>query len=93
MDLATITKVAKLARIRLSDEEKNAYAKELTQIFNWIEQLGEVDTEGVAQMTSVANMTLPMRRDEITDGNRQEDILSNAPQSEYGCFAVPKVVE
>lgn len=93
MDKATVTKVAKLARIRLTDAEIETMTGELTHIMGWIEQLSEVDTEGVPLMTSVASMKLPLRKDEVTDGNRQTDIVANAPESEHGCFAVPKVVE
>ena len=86
-------KVAKLARIRLSDDEVAHYTNELNGILQWIDQLGEVNAEGVAQMTSVADITLPMREDKVTDGDKQEQILKNAPSAEYGCFAVPKVIE
>lgn len=86
-------KVAKLARIRLSDDEVTHYTEELNGILGWIDQLQEVNTDGVAQMTSVADVTLPMRKDEVSDGGVQEAVLKNAPSSEYGCFAVPKVIE
>ncbi len=93
MDKKTVAKVAHLARIRLTEEEQDRYAGELSRIFEWIEQLSEVNTDNVPQMTSVASMTLPMRRDEVTDGNRREDILGNAPKQAFDCFAVPKVIE
>ena len=86
-------KVAKLARIRMDDRELEHFTTELNGILHWIEQLQEVNTEGVEQMTSVANITLPMRADTVTDGNKQEAILSNAPSADYGCFTVPKVIE
>lgn len=86
-------KIAKLARIRLTDEEAEHYTNELNGILGWIEQLQEVDTEGVAQMTSVSEMQLPMRKDEVTDGGYPEAVLKNAPANDYGCFVVPKVVE
>ena len=86
-------KVAKLARIRLSDEEVAHYTQEINGILGWIDQLSEVNTVGVAQMTSVADVTLPMRADQVSDGGIQEQVLSNAPASEYGCFVVPKVIE
>ncbi len=86
-------KIARLARIRLNDDEVEHYTGELDNILQWVEQLQSVDTEGVEQMTSVADMRLPMRKDEVTDGNIQEAVLKNAPASEYGCFAVPKVIE
>jgi aspartyl-tRNA(Asn)/glutamyl-tRNA(Gln) amidotransferase subunit C len=68
-------------------------ADELSQILTWIEQLNEVDTSGVAPMASVAATGLPMRDDKVTDGNRGEEILANAPRTARGFFVVPKVVE
>ncbi len=93
IDAKTVCRVAKLARIRLDDTEVEKAAGQLTRIFDWIEQLQEVDTEGVPEMTGVGEYTLRMRDDVVTDGNIQEDILSNAPKSEFGCFVVPKMVE
>ena len=93
LDKAAVAHIAALARIRLKEEELEPLAAELSQILNWVEQLAEVDTSNVAPMTSVAAMTLPMREDEVTDGDRRDDILQNAPQSARGFFAVPKVVE
>ena len=93
LDKATVAHIAALARIRLKDEELEPLAAELSQILNWVEQLAEVDTSDVAPMTSVAAMRLPMREDEVTDGDRRDDILKNAPQTARGFFAVPKVVE
>ncbi|MAR56476.1 MAG: Asp-tRNA(Asn)/Glu-tRNA(Gln) amidotransferase GatCAB subunit C [Rickettsiales bacterium] len=86
-------KIARLSRIRLNEDEIEGYTNELNGILHWIEQLQEVDTDGVEQMTSVADMALPMREDVVTDGNIQEKVLQNAPGSEYGCFTVPKVIE
>ena len=86
-------KVARLAHIRMDDDEIAHFTDELNGILHWIDQLQEVDTEGVAQMTSVADITLPMREDVVNDGSIQEKVLKNAPTSEYGCFAVPKVIE
>ena len=91
--LAETKKVSRLARIRVSDEEAEHYNAELNSILGWIEQLQEVDTEGVPQMTSVCAMDLPMRKDEVDDGGDQDAILKNAPANDYGCFVVPKVVE
>ncbi|HZT89736.1 MAG TPA: Asp-tRNA(Asn)/Glu-tRNA(Gln) amidotransferase subunit GatC [Stellaceae bacterium] len=93
LDKATVARIATLARIRLSDSELEPLAQELSHILTWVEQLSEVDTAGVAPMTSVAAMTLPMRRDEVTDGGCRDDILANAPRTARGFFAVPKVVE
>lgn len=88
-----VVKIAKLARIRLSAEEVPHYAKEINGILKWIEQLSEVNTEGIAPLASVSHQLLPWRKDEVTDGNIQEQILKNATNASYGCFTVPKVIE
>ena len=88
-----VKKIAKLARIRLSEEDVAHYGREINGILKWIEQLQEVNTDGVAPLASVSDQPLPWRKDEVTDGNIQEQILKNAPNASYGCFAVPKVIE
>ena len=88
-----VQKVARLARIALPDDQVAPMTDELNNILNWIEQLGEVDVEGVEAMTSVVDASLPMREDVVTDGNIQEKVLANAPKTEDGFFVVPKVVE
>ena len=93
LDKAAVAHIATLARIRLNEDELEPLAAELSQILTWVEQLAEVETRDVAPMTSVAAMTLPMRDDKITDGDRRDAILQNAPQQARGFFAVPKVVE
>ena len=93
IDTKTVEKIARLARIRMSDTEKEKYANELNGIMQWIEQLQEVDTDGVEPLTSVVDMELFKREDEVTDGNIQEKILANAPENAEGFFVVPKVVE
>lgn len=93
LDKAAVAHIAALARIRLSEEELDPLAGELSQILTWVEQLNEVDTSGVAPMTSAAAAGLPMRDDRVTDGDRREDIIGNAPRAVRGFFAVPKVVE
>jgi aspartyl-tRNA(Asn)/glutamyl-tRNA(Gln) amidotransferase subunit C len=93
MDIKTVTKIAKLARIALKDEEKQQMATELDNIMKWIDQLQKVDTSGVPQMHSHSGITLPWRDDVVTDGDIQGEIVANSPSSEYGCFAVPKVIE
>ena len=93
VDKAAVAHIAALARIRLKDAELEPLAAELSHILTWVEQLAEVDTAEVPPMASVAAMRLPMRDDEVTDGNRRDDILQNAPQAFRGFFAVPKVVE
>jgi aspartyl-tRNA(Asn)/glutamyl-tRNA(Gln) amidotransferase subunit C len=93
LDKATVARIATLARIKVPEAAQESLAGELSQILTWIEQLGEVDTTGVEPMSSVAEMTLPMRNDVVTDGERRDDILGNAPEATHGFFAVPKVVE
>ena len=93
LDKGDVAHIAALARIRLTEAELEPLAAELSNILTWVEQLREVDTADVAPMTSVAAMSLPMRDDAVTDGNRRDEILKNAPQSTRGFFAVPKVVE
>jgi len=93
IDAATVTKIARLASIDVPEGEKEHFAKELSGILQWIEQLSEVNTDNVPQLSSVSDTTLPQRKDEVTDGHIREDVLANAPMSDYGCFVVPKVIE
>ncbi len=93
IDAKTVTRIAKLARIRVEESEKQHFAKELTGILQWIEQLNEVKTDGVPQMVSVADIRLPMREDKVTDGSQQDAVVANAPKADHGCFVVPKVIE
>jgi aspartyl-tRNA(Asn)/glutamyl-tRNA(Gln) amidotransferase subunit C len=93
IDAATVRKVARLARIAEPEDKLEPLAKELSGIINWIEQLGEVDTDGVEPMTSSVATELPMREDVVTDGGDPAKVLANAPKSEGGFFVVPKVVE
>jgi aspartyl-tRNA(Asn)/glutamyl-tRNA(Gln) amidotransferase subunit C len=93
VDLATVKRVAHLARIAVSDEDAQRMEGELNAILGFVEQLNEVDVEGVEPMTSVTPMTMKKRVDEITDGNKADDIVANAPLSEDNFFLVPKVVE
>lgn len=88
-----VRKVANLARIAIPEDRVAPMTDELNGILKWIEQLSEVDVDGVEAMTSVVEAALPMRKDEITDGNIQDKVLANAPRSEDGFFVVPKVVE
>ena len=88
-----VKKVARLARIALPEDQVEPMTDELNNILNWIEQLGELDVEGVEPMTSVVETSLPMREDVVTDGGIQDKVLANAPKSEDGFFVVPKVVE
>ena len=93
IDEKIVTKIAKLSRIKVEEIEKAHYAKEMNTILKWMEQLQEVNTDGVPELTSVANLTLPLREDVVTDGEKTAQILSNAPKAEFDCFVVPKVVD
>ncbi len=89
----TVRKIARLAHIKVKDEEVAPLARELSQILAWIEQLNEVDTAKVAPLASTVNAKLPWRKDVVSDGGYREKILANAPEGVEGFFAVPKVVE
>lgn len=93
VDSATVRKIASLARIAVTDGEIAAMVPELNNILGWIEQLGEVDTNGVAPMTAVIANTLRLRDDVVTDGGVRDAVLANAPAPEHGFFGVPKVIE
>ena len=93
IDAATVKKVARLARIRVAEERLAPLAAELSSILAWIEQLDEVDTEGVAPMASTEAVKLPMRDDVVTDGGDSAVVLGNAPKTERGFYVAPKVVE
>jgi aspartyl-tRNA(Asn)/glutamyl-tRNA(Gln) amidotransferase subunit C len=93
VDEAIVRHIAKLARIAVSDAEVAALAPELNNILGWVEQLQEVDVEGVEPMTAVIPNKLRLRGDEVTDGGISDDVLANAPAAEHGFFAVPKVIE
>ena len=93
IDADTARNVAKLARIAVPEEHLPELAGELSRILTFMEQLNEVDVEGVEPMVSVTPMRLKRRTDEVTAGNMQEKVLSNAPDAREGFFAVPKVVE
>ena len=88
-----VRKVARLARIAVSEERLDALSAELTGILDWIEQLNEVDVDGVEAMTSVVETSLPMRDDVVTDGNKADDVMANAPKAADGFFVAPKSVE
>ncbi len=93
IDVATVRKVARLARIAEPEDRLETLAKELSGIMNWIEQLSEVDTDGVEPMTSAVHMPAPMRDDVVTEGGDPEVVLSNSPKRAGNFFVVPKVVE
>ena len=85
--------IAKLARIGMSDAEIDALVPELNNILGWVEQLGEVNTDGVEPLTAVIEQKQRLRDDQITDGNIRDAVLANAPEAQHGFFAVPKVIE
>ena len=85
--------VARLARLALGDHEIDRMVPELNNILGWVEQLGEVDTDGVEPLTAVIENKLRLRDDVVNDGNVRDDILRNAPDAQHGFFAVPKVIE
>ncbi len=93
VDAATVKRIGSLARIRIEDSEVEQYREELNVILGFVEQLGEVDVDGVEPMTSVTPMQLRRRDDTVTDGGYAEKIVANAPLSEDNFFMVPKVVE
>jgi len=93
IDAATVRKVARLARIAEAEDRLEPLAKELSGILDWIEQLNEVDTEGVDPMTSAVKTPLPMREDVVTEGGDPRRVLANAPKTKNNFFVVPKVVE
>ena len=85
--------IAKLARIAMSDADIESMVPELNAIIGWVEQLGEVDTEGVEPLTAVIDQPLRLREDRVTDGGIRDEVLANAPEAQHGFFAVPKVIE
>ena len=93
VDAVQVRHIAKLARIAMSDGEIDALVPELNNILGWIEQLNEVDVDGVEPLTGAAAMAMRMRDDVVTDGGIQEAVLSNAPDRAGAFYAVPKVVE
>lgn len=85
--------IAKLARIGMSDVEVEALVPEINNILGWVEQLGEVNTDGIEPLTAVIDQQLRLRSDAVTDGNIRSELLANAPDAQHGFFAVPKVIE
>ena len=85
--------IAKLARIAMSDTEIDALVPELNAIIGWVEQLAEVETDGVEPLTAVIDQKLRLRDDVVNDGDCRDAVLANAPAAQHGFFAVPKVIE
>ena len=93
VDEATVRRIARLARIKITDAEAKGLEKELSGILDWVKQLDEVDTNGVEPMTRVVPIALKQRQDTVTDGEMADAVTANAPLSEDNFFVVPKVVE
>lgn len=93
VDIATVKRVARLARIAVSDEETASMTAKLNGILGFVEQLDEVDVTGVEPMTSVTPIAMKKREDKVTDGQKADDIVANAPATDRNFFQVPKVVE
>lgn len=93
VDKDTVLRIARLARIKIGEAEAEALTGELSNILDWVEQLDEVETEGVAPMTSVVAMAAPLREDKVTEPAQAEPMLRNAPETADGFFVVSKVVD
>ena len=93
VDHATVKRVARLARLKVNEEDVPRLAGELNSILGWIEQLNAVDVSKVEPLTSVVTMKMKMRKDEVTDGHYPQKIVANAPAQDDDFFMVPKVVE
>jgi aspartyl-tRNA(Asn)/glutamyl-tRNA(Gln) amidotransferase subunit C len=93
VDRATVRRIARLARLAITDEEAGRLEQELSGILDWVAQLDEIDVSAVEPMTRVAAMTMKKRKEEVTDGFCAADILKNSPQVDDGYFVVPKIVE
>ena len=93
VDEATVRRIARLARIKITDSEAQSLQKELSGILDWVKQLDEVDTKAVEPMTRVVAQDLERRPDEVTDGEIAATVVANAPVTEDNFFVVPKVVE
>ena len=93
VDLDTVKRIARLARIAVSEEEAAGLQGELNTILGWVEQLGELGVEGIEPMTAVVQVEMKKRRDVVTDGDIADQVVANAPETEDHYFVVPKVVE
>ena len=93
VDKETVRRIARLSRLALPEERVEPMVQELNGILAWVEQLKEVDVEGIAPLTSVVEQNLKMRQDVVTDGNHAGELMLNAPGGEDHFFVVPKVVE
>ncbi len=93
MDKETVYKIGRLAKLKIAEDEADMFAEQLGGILNWVEQLGEVDTDDIEPLANVVDIAPKMRADIVSDGGIQEDVLANAPEDQQGYYVVPKVVE
>lgn len=93
MDIATVKKVARLARIETNDAEAEIVRAKLENIMKFVEQLEEVDTTGIEPLSNVVDIKLRLREDKVNDGQQQQDVLANAPEAVEGFYVVPKIIE
>lgn len=93
IDHYVVKKIAKLSKIKISQEEVDIFTNELNSILRWTDELQGVNTDGIEPLQSAVNSELPKRKDTVTDGNIKEVVLTNAPLSKYGCYIVPKAIE
>lgn len=93
MDIATVKKVARLARIETNDAEAEIVRVKLENIMKFVEQLEEVDTTGIEPLSNVVDIKLRLREDKVDDGRQQSDVLANAPEAMEGFYVVPKIIE
>ena len=93
VDNETVKKIALLAKLRVDNEKLDDTKSEFNKILNWVEELGEVNTDNIEPLSSVKDEALTLRKDIVTAGHISLDILKNAPEQEFGYFVVPKVVE
>jgi aspartyl-tRNA(Asn)/glutamyl-tRNA(Gln) amidotransferase subunit C len=93
VDTKTVARIAHLARLKVPEDRLEPLAGELNNLLAWVEQLSEVNTDNVPPLTSVVHVKMPQRDDVVTDGDRRDEVLANAPDAQNGFFAVPKVIE
>jgi aspartyl-tRNA(Asn)/glutamyl-tRNA(Gln) amidotransferase subunit C len=93
VDTKTVARIAHLARLKVPEDRLEPLAGELNNLLAWVEQLSEVNTDNVPPLTSVVHVKMPQREDAVTDGDRRDEVLANAPDAQNGFFAVPKVIE
>ncbi len=93
IDSNTVRKIARLARLKVTDEDVAYYGPQINGILKWVEQLQDVNTDNVEPLASVSQIDLHLRTDIVNDGNKADDVLRNAPEKMEGFFVVPKIVE